>query len=170
MSLAAPVALVRPLLGVGDTVVSDAQVRKLMSERDKGTTIEVASLKAGMTRRTGSKYLKTGELPSDRTAMRDWRTRPDPFETDWPVVELMLEDAPELEATSLFEWLLEGVGAPRNREPAEPSRSAQARIAIDFCFPSSSIRFRIRHAVSTSTRWPSSVRALNPLPNVLLYR
>jgi hypothetical protein len=36
MSLAAPVALVRPLLGVGDTVVSDAQVRKLMSERDKG--------------------------------------------------------------------------------------------------------------------------------------
>jgi len=59
-----------------------------MRERDKGATIEVASLKAGMTRRTGSKYLKTGKLPSDRNATRDWRTRPDPFKTDWPVVEL----------------------------------------------------------------------------------
>ena len=81
-----------------------------MRERDKGATIEVASLKAGMTRRTGSKYLKTGKLPSDQKTTRDWRTRPDPFEADWPVVEVMLEDAPELEAKSLFEWLLESTG------------------------------------------------------------
>ncbi len=34
-------------------------------------------------------YLKTGTLPSDQKTTRDWRTRPDPFEADWPVVEVI---------------------------------------------------------------------------------
>jgi len=36
-----------------------------------------------------------------------WRTHPDPFEQDWVLCEGILEDAPELEAKFLFEWLCE---------------------------------------------------------------
>lgn len=36
---------------------------------------------------------------------RDWRTRPDPFEAHWAEAEAMLQEAPELEAKALFEWL-----------------------------------------------------------------
>ena len=63
-----------------------------------------------------------------------------------------------------------GVGARRNADAADPYCGAQARIAIDSGFPSSNIRLRIRHPVSTSTSWPSTVRAISPLPNVRLYR
>jgi len=91
-------------------VVTDAQVRKLMKESVKGATIEVASMKAGMTRKTGSKYISRDLLPSERKSERNWRTRPDPFAEDWPRMEEMLIDAPELEAKALFEYLMRTTG------------------------------------------------------------
>ena len=91
-------------------MVTDVQVRKLMSERDKGATVEVAALKAGMTRRTASKYLASGKLPSETTKPRTWRTRKDPFEEDWADVEARLVIAPELEAKALFEFLMAQTG------------------------------------------------------------
>ena len=91
-------------------MVTDAQVRKLMREREKGATIEVASLKSGMTRKTGSKYISRGLLPSQTKTSRNWRTRPDPFAEDWPVMEAMLVEAPELEAKALFEYLMRTTG------------------------------------------------------------
>jgi hypothetical protein len=51
--------------------------------------------------------LKLGKLPSVLKSPRKWRTRPDPFEEEWPEIVQRLRDAPELEAKALFEDLLE---------------------------------------------------------------
>lgn len=83
---------------------TDEQVLRLRTERVRGRTIEVAAMRAGMHRNTARKYVG-GLLPSERTVARTWRTRPDPFEDDWPAMESMLAEAPELEAKALFEHL-----------------------------------------------------------------
>lgn len=87
--------------------VTDQQVRKLKMGYEKTGCIETASLRAGMSRKTGSKYLKADQLPSEQPAKREWRTRRDPFKGHWDEAVSMLEKAPELEAKSLFEWLQE---------------------------------------------------------------
>ena len=90
---------------------TDAQVRLMMKERSKGKTQEQAAVKANMrSRKTVRKYEQLGEQPSDLKQARQYRTRPDPFETDWAEVEKKLEDAPELEAKTIFEWLNEREG------------------------------------------------------------
>lgn len=88
--------------------VTDGQVRKLMEELSKEDNLSKASMKAGMNRKTGRKYRKAGKLPSQlkQELGRQWRTRKDPFEADWPEIELRLGDAPELEAKALFEHLM----------------------------------------------------------------
>ena len=78
-----------------------------MDEVTRGTKIGVAALRAGVDRKTARKYLAVGKLPSELAKLRTWRTRQDPFEEDWPQVEAMLEDAPEFEAKTLFEWLMQ---------------------------------------------------------------
>lgn len=45
-------------------------------------------------------------MPSALRAPRMWRTRDDAFEEVWPVIASKLADAPELEAKTLFEWLV----------------------------------------------------------------
>lgn len=74
-------------------------------EHQKTGNIEMAALKAGMTRKTAAKHLHAGELPSEQVKERDWRTRADPFDADWPEAKAMLQAAPELESKALFEWL-----------------------------------------------------------------
>ena len=87
---------------------TDAQVRIIMREREKGRTQEQAAASANLrSRKTAAKYEKLGKLPSELKQPRDYRTRLNPFEEDWPTVEAMLEDAPGLEAKALFEWLCE---------------------------------------------------------------
>jgi len=76
-------------------------------EHQKCGTIEMAAMKANMTPKTASKYIKSGELPSAQAMERDWRTREDPFETIWPEAEAKLKEAPELQGKSLFEWFCE---------------------------------------------------------------
>jgi hypothetical protein len=58
-------------------------------------------------RKTASKYQQLGKLPSELKRARAYRTRSDPFEEDWSELEKMLQDAPELEAKTLFDWLCE---------------------------------------------------------------
>lgn len=87
--------------------VADAQVRKLMTEMEKHGRLEKAALRAGMDRKTARKYLRQGRLPSELKKPRSYRTRQDPFEEDWEYVLGLLADAPELEALTLFEHLLE---------------------------------------------------------------
>jgi len=77
-----------------------------MDELAKEKTLGLAAARAGMDRKTGRKYRDAGKFPSEMAAIRDWRTREDPFDDDWAEVELRLIDAPELEAKTLFEVLL----------------------------------------------------------------
>jgi len=90
---------------------TDAQVRLMMKERSNGKTQEQAAVKANLrSRKTVGKYEQLGELPSDLKQARSYRTRSDPFATDWAEVEKKLKEAPELEAKTLFEWLSERDG------------------------------------------------------------
>ena len=85
---------------------TDAQVRLAMKERSKGRSQEQAAVKANIkSRKTVAKYEHLGQLPSQLKQPRSYRTRQDPFERDWLQLEQMLQAAPELEATTLFEWL-----------------------------------------------------------------
>jgi Mu transposase-like protein len=83
------------------------QVRKLMREMNKENNIGKASLKAGMNRKTGRKYYKSGKLPSELKKPHTWRTRKDPFETDWVMIEELITHAPELEAKTIMYMLSE---------------------------------------------------------------
>ena len=86
--------------------VTDAQVRIMMRERNKGRTQEQAAASANVrSRQTVAKYEQLGELPSERVSPREYRTRTDVFAEDWSTLEAMLEAAPTLEAKALFEWL-----------------------------------------------------------------
>ena len=86
---------------------TDAQVRKLMKEIRKTGKIGDSALRSGMSRNTAAKYVKIGKLPSELTEPRAWRTRVDPFDSDWEEIVERLRAAPELEAKALFETLLE---------------------------------------------------------------
>lgn len=86
--------------------VTDRQVRKLREEMARHGEVGLASMRAGMDRTTGRKYLRMGKLPSELRRPRTWRTRPDPFAEDWAGIEARLTEAPELEALALFEDLM----------------------------------------------------------------
>ena len=85
---------------------TDKQIRKLM-KLNQIESQEVAALKVGVVRKTASKYIKAGKLPSELKKERDWLTRSDCFEEVWPTLKAMLQNAPGLEAKTLLEWLIE---------------------------------------------------------------
>jgi hypothetical protein len=105
--------------------VSDAQVRKLMDEMSKHGAVGRAAMKAGMDRKTARKYVAAGQLPSEMTTERTWRTRPDPFVEHWPEVEALLRETPELEGRTLFELLVERY--PERYQPGQV-RTLQRRV------------------------------------------
>jgi hypothetical protein len=84
---------------------TDAQVRRLMDEMQRQGRIGLAAMRAGMDRKTARKYVQAGKLPSELRKPHTWRTREDPFAADWPTMAAMLAEAPELEATTLFDHL-----------------------------------------------------------------
>lgn len=106
---------------------TDAQVRLMMRERQKGCTQEQAAVSANLrSRKTVAKYEKLEEFPSALEKPRQYRTRKDPFAGDWPTIETMLENAPALEAKALFEWLCE---QHPERYQAGQLRTFQRRVA-----------------------------------------
>lgn len=105
--------------------VTDAQVRRLMEEITKHGKIGRASMMSGMDRKTGRKYVKSGQLPSQTRKERDYKTREDPFERDWALIGSMLKEAPALEGQALFGWLMEQ--NPGRYEPGQV-RTFQRRI------------------------------------------
>ena len=104
---------------------TDAQVRKLMEELSKHGKVGVAAARAGMDPKTAAKYRDVGKFPSELKQPRSWRTREDPFEEDWPAIAARLAEAPELEAKTLFELLLES--QPEKYEPGQV-RTLQRRV------------------------------------------
>jgi len=74
-------------------------------ERANGRTQEQAADRSGMSVRTARTYERLGQLPSQLKQPRRYRTRPDPFEADWPWVVKQLERDGALQATTLFALL-----------------------------------------------------------------
>ena len=89
--------------------VTDEQVRKMNEVFSRNGNLTEAAMKAGMCRKTARKYVSVGKIPSELAQERErsWRTRANPFATDWPQVEEWLSAAPELEGKALFEFLME---------------------------------------------------------------
>lgn len=98
-----------------------------MEEMSKHGHIGLASMRAGMDRKTGRKYVAAGQLPSEMVKERHWRTREDPFAEHWPEVEAFLAETPALEAKTLFELLVERY--PDRYEPGQ-LRTLQRRIKV----------------------------------------
>ena len=84
---------------------TDHEVFRMKQERAKGKTQEQAAARAGMSIRTARKYERLGQLPSQLKQPRTHRTRPNPFEPDWPWVVSQLERDPALQAKTLFDDL-----------------------------------------------------------------
>ena len=78
-----------------------------MDEMIKHGQVGRAARKADMDRKTARKYIQTGKLPSELVQPRTWRTRTNPFDAeDWGTIVAKLTESPELEAKTLFEWLM----------------------------------------------------------------
>ena len=86
-------------------MVTDEQVRRLYMLVKKESSIEMASAKAGMSEKTGRKYVRLRKLPSECAQPHTWRTRNDPFLGIWAEAEKYLKTNPGLEAKALFEYL-----------------------------------------------------------------
>lgn len=88
-------------------MVTDKQVKFLFRDYGQTGDIKLSAMRSGMDRKTAAKYLRVNKLPSNFDRIRDWRTREDPLDKVWGKAESFLTDAPDLEAKSLFEHLLE---------------------------------------------------------------
>jgi len=91
----------------GREMITNQQYKRLMSEYEKTGKITDSAMKADVDRHTARKYIEAGKCPAELQAQHAWRTRPDPLERIWPEVAAMLQDAPELEAKTLFEHFLD---------------------------------------------------------------
>lgn len=86
-------------------MVTNQQVRRLMSLMKSEKTKAMAAAKAGMDVKTARKYVQPGKLPNESRNNHDWRTRQDPFDSDWEQIKELLEENPGLEAKTIFEYL-----------------------------------------------------------------
>jgi len=82
------------------------QYRRLLREHAQRKNMSLSALKAGVDRKTARKYLQAQQPPQQLQKPHTWRTRPDPLDKIWDEVVTMLQDAPELEAKTLFEYFL----------------------------------------------------------------
>jgi len=108
-------------------VKRDAEVLLMKRERSKGKTQEQAAARAGMSVRTLRTYERGGKLPSEITPPRDYRTRVNPFEADWPWITAQLERDAALQATTLFALL---ATQDPTRYAAGQVRTLQRQIAL----------------------------------------
>jgi hypothetical protein len=88
-----------------------------MSLIKQGLPLTAAAAKSGMSERTARKYRRLGSVPSKVKCAHDWRTRPDPFETVWGEVQVLLEGDPGLQAKAVFEELC--ARYPQRFEPGQ---------------------------------------------------
>lgn len=86
-------------------MITNKQYQRLMSEYKKTGKIVVSAMKADVHPQTAGKYIEAGQPPAELQVKHTWRTRADPLEAIWPRAQEMLQQAPELEAKELFEYL-----------------------------------------------------------------
>ena len=89
----------------GEGMVTDRQVKLLMSETKKGSPLRIPAANAGMNAPTARKWRNRGVLPSAARKVRNWRTRRDPSKQDWGEIEAFLERDPNIQAKTVFDWL-----------------------------------------------------------------
>lgn len=108
-------------------MIKDGQVRQLFRLLSRGMTLAAAARKMDMDEKTARKYRQAGKLPSQQVAPHWWRTRNDPFEKVWPLVEERLQEDGKLAAITLFRWLQEH---PENRGqfPDSQRRTFERRV------------------------------------------
>jgi len=106
---------------------TDSQVRRLREEMTKHGNVSRAALRAGMDRKTARGYIERGRLPSETKPTRTWRTREDPFESDWPEIAELIRGAPDLNATVILEHLCDR--HPDRYEPGQV-RTLQRRLKV----------------------------------------
>lgn len=99
----------------------------LLRKYAQTNNMSISALKAGVDRKTARKYLKAQQPPDQLQQPRRWRNRPDPLEAVWPTAARMLTDAPELEAKSLFELLLQ---EPNHQLEPKHLRTFQRRTQV----------------------------------------
>ena len=87
-------------------MVTEQQVRRLMSLISKGLPLVTAAAKAGMSEPTARRYRKLGKLPGAVRPAHDWPTRSDPFAAVWPEVAALLEQDAGLQAKTVFAELV----------------------------------------------------------------
>jgi hypothetical protein len=88
-------------------MVTESQLNQLRKEYKKKENMTLSAMKAGMDRRTARKYLgQPAKSPRELQVKHTWRTRSDPLAEIWDQARQMLEDAPDLEAKTVFEYLL----------------------------------------------------------------
>ena len=86
-------------------MVTDQQVRRLFTLKEREKTLAIAAYKSGMDPKTARKYVKAGKLPSELAVPHTWSTYPDAFEEVWETIKERLELNSGLEAKTLFEDL-----------------------------------------------------------------
>lgn len=86
-------------------MVTDEQVRRLFTMKNRYQHLYQAADAAGMSPKTARKYLQSGKMPSQCRVIHDWPTHEDAFAEDWPWVEDFLKNNTGLESKSLFEAL-----------------------------------------------------------------
>jgi hypothetical protein len=79
-------------------VVRRSQLTKLVIERNRGSTISMCAMKAGVSRKTACKYLRQDNAMEQRRVPHTWRTREDPLEGLFAVTRSALWERPDLAA------------------------------------------------------------------------
>lgn len=83
-------------------MVTDQQVRRLMTLIPKKPALALAAAGAGMDEKTARKYRQVGKLPSEIRAPHTWPTRQDPFADVWQEMADLLTVNPGLQARTIF--------------------------------------------------------------------
>ena len=88
-------------------MVGDKQYWRLMKLLNAGKALGRAAAVADMDEKTARKYRHLGKPPSQSRQARRYRTRTDVFADVWNEIVPLLESEPEVEATTLLEYLSE---------------------------------------------------------------
>ena len=156
-------------------MVTDEQVRRLYMLQKRERSIAVASVKSGMSEKTGRKYVKLNKLPSQCAKPHTWRTREDPFADVWAESEKYLRGNPNLEAKFLFEYLQEQ--NPGKFQDGQ-LRTFQRRVKVwralegsnkEVYFPQEHIPGRLCESDFTDMRKLGITIAKEPFPHLLYH-
>ena len=80
---------------------TNQQVKKLMKNINIFTQ-EQSAAKAAMSVKTARKYLRSKKQPNELKKLHSWRNRPDVFAAYWDEIEELVNNAPNLQAKTVF--------------------------------------------------------------------